>query len=257
MLLAGLVSIEYLLAGLADAVADGASQAPTVARLLNLSGQATFIATFFLMVLAPLLLFPTGTLPTPRWRWTVWTASAGAAASVLSVLIAPGLVDEDVPAWGDNPLGVEALSGLVSALEGAGLALGLVTLLGGLAAFAVRWIRYRGPRRRQLAWFSVGVSTMLLGLITEFGGSVLVEVATALAIFGTLLVGMGWPLLGPLGRAADAQDHHRTASSAHAPRAAASTRSAMREPPGRPLNLPRLLTGVLSGKEKHIERKET
>ena len=42
---------------------------------------------------------------------------------------------------------------------------------------------------------------MVLGMVTDLGGSVLVEVAAALAIFGTLLVGMAWPLLGPLGRA--------------------------------------------------------
>jgi len=43
---------------------------------------------------------------------------------------------------------------------------------------------------------------MVTGFVADLGGSVAVEVLMALAIFGTLLVGMGWPLLGPLGRAA-------------------------------------------------------
>ena len=57
-------------------------------------------------------------------------------------------------------------------------------------------------------------------MVIDFGGTVVVEVSTALAIFGTLLVGTGWPLLGPLGRQAlteeqspeqRAIDHHARA----------------------------------------------
>ena len=45
-------------------------------------------------------------------------------------------------------------------------------------------------------------------MVTDFEGTVLVEVATALAIFGTLLVGLGWPLLGPLGPKALAEEQN-------------------------------------------------
>jgi hypothetical protein len=39
-------------------------------------------------------------------------------------------------------------------------------------------------------------------MVTDVGGSVTVQVASAVVVFGGLFVGMGWPLLGPLGRVA-------------------------------------------------------
>jgi hypothetical protein len=202
LVLAGLISLDYFLAGLADALAQGESPPPAAAQLSNLGGQAAFIAAFFLLVFAPLALFPTGRLPSARWRWLAWVGVGGVLGSILSVLLAPGPVDEDAPAWGDNPIGVEQLGGLTDLLETVGVVLLALTMGGGLAAFVVRWVRYRGARRRQMAWLTLGVVTMVLGFVTDIGGSELVQVLMALAIFGTLLVGMAWPLLGPLGRTA-------------------------------------------------------
>jgi len=208
MLIAGLQGANYLLAGIGDAVTDGHGQAPVVARLCSLVAEVLFIGTFFLLLYAPLALFPTGRLPGPRWRWLTWAAVLGFLAMAVSVVFAPGLVDEDNPATGANPLGLEDLEGLTSTLEVVGAVFLGATLVGGIAAFVVRWVRYRGARRRQLAWFTAGVVTLASGMVTEFGGTVVVEVASALAIFGTLLVGMGWPLLGPLGRKALAEEQN-------------------------------------------------
>lgn len=206
VLLAVLSAVNYLLSGLADAIANGEPNPPATAQALSLVAEGAFIATFFLIVVAPLLLFPTGRLPSRRWRWPAGAVAIGCLGAILTVLFAPGPVDEDNPAWGDNPIGLAVLDDIGDTVELVGgvlLALGLAT---GLAAFASRWVRYRGPRRRQMAWFTLGVAVMVAGLLTEFGGSVAVEVTTAVAIFGSLFVGMGWPLLGPLGRAAEDAD---------------------------------------------------
>ena len=53
---------------------------------------------------------------------------------------------------------------------------------------------------------------MVVGMVTELGDSVLVEVVTAVVIFGTLLAGMAWPLLGPLGAQAERADLLEAAS---------------------------------------------
>jgi len=214
MLMAGLICLTYLLGGLADAVADGRVDPPAAARFLNLAGQSTFIVAFFLLALAPMFLFPTGRLPSRRWRPVALAAVVGACASVLSVLLAPGLVDEDTPAWGQNPLGLDAAPRLVDALEVVGLGLFAASVVAGLAAFVTRWVRYRGPRRRQMAWFTAGVAVQVSGLATDTSGSNLaVEVLMALAIFSALLWGIGWPLLGPLGVRAEAADHLTVARS--------------------------------------------
>jgi hypothetical protein len=206
VLLGGLQGVNYLIAGIGDAAADGHDQASLLAGLCSVAADVVFIGTFFLLIYAPLALFPTGRLPGPRWRWLTWAALLGFLAIAVSIVFAPGPVDEDNPATGVNRLGVESLGDLTSALEVVGGVLLAVTLAGGIAAFVVRWIRYRGARRSQLACFTAGVVTLAIGMVTDFGGTVVVEVATALAIFGTLLVGMGWPLLGPLGRKALAEE---------------------------------------------------
>jgi hypothetical protein len=126
----------------------------------------------------------------------------------VSVLLAPGPVDEDVPAWGDNPIGLDAAPGLVDALEVVGVALLAGGILLGLAAFVTRWVRYRGLRRQQMAWFTIGVAVQVTGLATDTSGdSVTVEVVMATAIFGSMLFAIGWPLLGPLGGRAEAAEH--------------------------------------------------
>jgi Na+-transporting NADH:ubiquinone oxidoreductase subunit NqrD len=207
MLLGGLEAVNCVLAGASDALADGRTPPSALSQLCSMGAEVAFIGTFFLLIYAPLALFPTGRLPSRRWRWLSWCAAAGVGSMSLSILLAPGPLDDDNPAAGANPLGVDALGGVTDALELAAAALLALTLAGGVAAFVVRWVRYRGIRRRQLAWFTAGATTMVIGMVTEFGGSVAVEVATALAIFGTLLVGIGWPLLGPLGRAVSTEPH--------------------------------------------------
>ena len=207
LLMAGMIALSYLLSGLADAIAAGQPKPVAAARLLNIASESVFVVAFFLFALAPLFLFPTGRLPSRRWRWVAGAAAFGCVVSVLSVLLAPGPVDDDVPAWGENPIGLNALPGLVDTLEVIGMALLAVGVVTGLAAFVTRWVRYRGPRRRQLAWFTVGVVVQVTGLLTDTNGkSVVVEVVMALAIFVAMLWGIGWPLLGPLGSAAEASD---------------------------------------------------
>jgi hypothetical protein len=206
ILLAALQGVNYLLAGIGDAITDGQVPTSVAARLAWMLSETAFIASFFLLLFAPMALFPTGRLPSRRWRWLGFVVTAGMTTMALSVLLAPGSMNDDNPAAGPNPLGVDALGGIADALEIGAAGLLALTLAGSVAAYGIRWFRYRGARRRQLAWFSAGVVAMVVGMVTELGDSVLVEVLSALVIFGTLLGGMAWPLLGPLGTEAERAD---------------------------------------------------
>ena len=106
-----------------------------------------------------------------------------------------------------------ALAGFTEVLELVGVLLLVVGVLSGLAAYVTRWVRYRGARRQQMAWFTVGVVTMVFGLVTDSSGdSVAVEVLRATVRFGSMFFAIAWPLLGPLGRAAEEADAERAAT---------------------------------------------
>ncbi|HEX6578424.1 MAG TPA: hypothetical protein VF082_08650, partial [Jiangellaceae bacterium] len=195
VLTAALVGTVWLCGGLGDALAGGETPS-VVAQLLSLASSVLFVPVFVLLYAAPLLLFPTGGLPSPRWRWVVGSTATGVGLAMASMLFAPGPVNDDVPAWGSNPLGVEALDGVIDVLEAAGFVLVLGSLLMAAAAVAVRLVRYRGARRRQMWWFLGGITPLLVGLAVDPGSSSAAQIVSALVIFSAMLGGMAWALLG-------------------------------------------------------------
>ena len=81
-----------------------------------------------------LLLSPTGTLPSPRWRWWARTTGAGLVLAFLASLLAPRPLYPEYPEIG-NPLGVLALEhGLGAAIFPAGALLVLAGLVVGPAS---------------------------------------------------------------------------------------------------------------------------
>jgi hypothetical protein len=95
-----------------------------------------------------LLLTPTGSLPSPRWRW--WARLAAAAPVVM------------VPALA-RVLGVPAVAGVVMVL---------VSLLVGAGSLAVRFRRARGTERLQLRWLAyaaaLAAGLLLVALVAGF-----------------------------------------------------------------------------------------
>jgi hypothetical protein len=185
----------WLTGGLADAIAHGEPQPPWPARALDVLNEVLFIPAFVLVVLAPLLLFPTGRLPSRRWRVVGWLAVGGTIGSMVGTLVAPGPVDEDVPAWGTNPFGIDGLDGFSDALQGAGLIAVLVAAVAGIAAIVVRLIRSRGIQRRQMWWFVVLIAPVIAMIAIDTDG--LIPGALSAVIVFTLIIGaIGYPLLG-------------------------------------------------------------
>jgi hypothetical protein len=185
----------WLTGGLADAIAHGEPQPPWSARALDVLNGVLFIPAFVLVLLAPLLLFPTGRLPSRRWRVVGWLAVGGTIGSMVGTLVAPGLVDEDVPAWGTNPFGIDGLDGFSDALQGAGLIAVLVAAVAGIAAVVVRLITLRGVQRRQMWWFVVLIAPVIAMVVIDTDG-LIPGTFSAVIVFALMLGAIGYPLLG-------------------------------------------------------------
>ena len=113
------------------------------------------------------LLFPTGRLPTSRWRWVAWLCATVVLTGAISVAFSPG------PVYGlgsiQNPLGIGLLAvadmstmvRLVLVLE---YTLGLAMAI----SLFVRLRRARGTERQQLKWFAYAVAIALSGAIPAY-----------------------------------------------------------------------------------------
>jgi len=113
------------------------------------------------------LLFPTGTLPSRRWRPVAWLTAGLLAAVILPSMLEGRLVGEDynVP----NPIGITSLGDIEDSLFAV---LGPVLLLAialSLASIVVRYRRGSVQERQQLKWIALAVSVFLVTVIIEDG----------------------------------------------------------------------------------------
>jgi two-component system NarL family sensor kinase len=125
-----------------------------------------------------LLLTPTGSLPSPRWRrWAQVSAAAPLLALASSALLPFEPPYRSVP----NPLAVPALAGPLGAVNGlAWVATSLVVLVAA-ASLVVRFRRARGTERQQLRWVALAAALTGMALL----------VLVALVLAGNQLLA-GW-----------------------------------------------------------------
>jgi hypothetical protein len=110
-----------------------------------------------------LLLFPTGHLPSRRWRPVAWAAGATTIVIGLTAAVAPIRLDDGLPV---NPLGIERLAGVWEVVEPIGSLLLAAITVASVASLVVRFRRARGEERQQLKWFiyGAGILTVLLAV---------------------------------------------------------------------------------------------
>jgi signal transduction histidine kinase len=143
------------------------------------------------------LLYPTGHVPSRRWRFLVPATIAFGVVAAMSAILSPARV-ADAPIPIRNPTGIEGLpADAVGGIAWIGL---LLALASSVAAIIVRYRRATGEERQQIRWLAYVVITAVLVLIVsatfaltigeEFGGTALGQ---ALAFAGFALVGIGVP----------------------------------------------------------------
>ena len=129
---------------------------------------ATVVTALALLGLV-LLLTPTGSLPSPRWRW--WARIMAAAPVVLLVVVT--LAPEPLPPRSQavgSPFDLRGLSGVVLVANQVALAVTLLGVLVAAGSLVVRFRRARGVERLQLRWVAVAAALVSLAGVAILAG---------------------------------------------------------------------------------------
>ncbi|HEV2124981.1 MAG TPA: hypothetical protein VGW38_19710 [Chloroflexota bacterium] len=118
--------------------------------------------SFFPLFAFVLLLFPTGGLPSRRWRPFAWLAGGVSVVIILLVMFMPGPLP-GMPSV-RNPFGIQALGGFRGSIGSSYVAFFVVPiLLVSAASLMLRFRRARGEERQQLKWLATAAA--LMGII--------------------------------------------------------------------------------------------
>ena len=111
-----------------------------------------------------MLLFPTGSLPSRRWRPVAWAAWTGLAGWVLGSVFAPTIVTASPPT--PNPVGVTGAPGKIfKAIAGASAALIAATGLAAVLSLVFRYRKAQAAERAQLRWLVYAGALTVVGVV--------------------------------------------------------------------------------------------
>jgi hypothetical protein len=126
-----------------------------------------------------LLLFPTGRLPSRRWRPVAWAAGA---VLVLAALSSPFLPGPPADGLRPNPIAIPALAGVLELAYDMAPPVLFGVILAALVSLVVRFRRATGIERQQLKWFAYGTALLLLLPAAGPVGAVLGDTAGELVV---------------------------------------------------------------------------
>jgi hypothetical protein len=125
-----------------------------------------------------LLLTPTGSPPSPRWRWWAWLTAGVLAVLLVAMPLAPRPPEERYQGV-DSPLDLRPFEGTLLLTYRAALAVAVLGLLVGAGSLVVRFRRARGIERQQLRWVVLAAALTGVGMLAS-----LVLVATGNQVLG-------------------------------------------------------------------------
>ena len=163
------INATGLAAGYAEYGLQIGPSALPAARYVGLCFPAILVTALALLGFV-LLLTPTESLPSPRWRWWARTTAAVPVVSLLAMILASQPIDQP-----DQRLeGPVALMGPAALPVGFQLAFAVANLavVVGAASLVVRFRRARGTERRQLRWVALAAVPVALGSVVAVLASV-------------------------------------------------------------------------------------
>jgi hypothetical protein len=115
-----------------------------------------------------ILLFPTGRLPSRRWRWVTWLTVAFVLVGVILGAFSSGPVEGLGPIR--NPLGIEGFSNVYDSILFTMVFTMVATVLVVAAALSVfmRLRRAKGVERQQIKWFAYAAAATVMGLVLAY-----------------------------------------------------------------------------------------
>jgi len=136
-----------------------------------------------------LLLTPTGSLPSPRWRW--WARIAAVAPVLWQAAVVVGNATVQYPPFYSfrNPFFVPSLANLALAVALPTLMITLLSVLVGGASLVVRFRRATGVERQQLRWVAFAAVVAGIGIPVAVAGISIESAAVVLAaVLGSAVV---------------------------------------------------------------------
>ncbi|HKQ00326.1 MAG TPA: hypothetical protein VJ735_08330 [Actinomycetes bacterium] len=123
---------------------------------------ATGAAALALLSLV-LLLTPTGSLPSARWRWWAFVTAATPLTLVLVVAVVPGRLDPQL-LLASSPFSDRALGGVLLVATRVALAVTSLAVAVAAGSLVLRFRRAQGVERLQLRWVALAAALMLLAV---------------------------------------------------------------------------------------------
>jgi cytochrome b subunit of formate dehydrogenase len=130
------------------------------ADIVAVGGNAFWLPAIGITGTFLLLLFPDGHLPGRRWRYVAWVSAGAIAVGLVCIVFGPGpLTDAGYPGV-QNPLGIDAIGGVLDAGRVTVLLIPLV-MLASAVSLVVRYRRAYGVERQQLKWLAAAASAVV------------------------------------------------------------------------------------------------
>jgi hypothetical protein len=167
--------------------------APAVARSWPITVVTAQTALGFV-----LLLTPTGSLPSPRWRWWARVTAAAAVILLVGLAVAGGPLDPQYQLLG-GPFDLRGQGGLLLVVNQLALAFTTLAVVVGAGSLVVRFGRASGVERQQLRWVAWAAALAVVGAVVALGGLAVGATAvvtwTISACFAVLPVALGAAIL--------------------------------------------------------------
>jgi hypothetical protein len=145
-----------------------------------------------------LLLTPTGSLPSPRWRWWARVTVAAVIMLLVGLAVASGPLDPRYQLLG-GPFDLRGQGGVLLVVNQLALAFTTLAVVVGAASLVARFRRAGGVERQQLRWVAWAAALAVLGAVVALGGVAVGATAVVTwaisACFAVLPVSIGAAIL--------------------------------------------------------------